>query len=134
MFNEVHMQASYSKTQMHGLQTHSQMETQTPGWHWSAVVFAYLSHSNHPLHSYKATIKTTKTKTQKGPTDGFHPSNTHPSLPPFLPFSIALCQMFTFPREKRGVWTDRVRKERNLAEGKGAKAFKVSNRAVTKAS
>jgi len=42
--------------------------------------------------------------------------------------------MFTFPLEKRGMWTDRVRKETNLAEGKGAKAFKVCNRAVTKAS
>lgn len=59
-----------------------------------------------------------------------------PSLPSSLPLALCAPNVYLPPcwkEKKRGMWTDRVRKERNLAEGKRAKAFKVCHRAVTKA-
>lgn len=102
----------------------------------SCCVCIPLPLSIHPPHSHKAGSKTRKTKTQKKRLKGGNgrlPSFFHPSL--LFTLLLFLCtKCLPSPCEKRGMWTDRVRKERNLAEGKRAKAFKVCHRAVTKAS
>lgn len=88
----------------------------------------------HPLPSTKPPLNQENKNTKKEAKRGQQAASI--LLPPFLPFlHFCVLNVYLPPScEKRGMWTDRVRKERNLAEGKGAKAFKVRHRAVTKAS
>lgn len=138
---------THTKAQMRALHTLARISADrnnTDTW-WAlrrCSVCIPLPLCTHPPHSHKAAIKTRKTKThthtqKKEAKRGQQAASIllPPASLPFHPSSVSLYQMFTFPLcEKRGMWTDRVRKERNLAEGKGAKAFKVCHRAVTKAS
>lgn len=121
---------------------HPLVESSTPTrlWHGHLAAMAELCSvcTPHPLSFHassadtKKALKLGKQKHNKGAKRGQQAASI--LLPP-SPSSFSLHQMFTFPLgEKRGMWTDRVRKERNLAEGKAARAFKVCHRAVTKAS
>lgn len=99
--------------------------TQTPGRHWSADLFAYLSLSALILHTAtKPPLTLAKQKHKKEAKRGQQAAYILlPPIPPFHPSSVSLYQMFTFPPWKERDVDRQGEKRKKSGRGEGSQGL-----------